>query len=62
MKNFGVCPVLGKKFVELMSHLVYSLDKECICADHNRNVKIIGSVGKKHEKMLQDIRVSIINI
>ena len=51
LKNTGLCNLSNITFGEVMAHFVWGLDEESICADHNGNVKIIGSAGKgKHEK------------
>ena len=43
-----------------MPLFIFGLDEESICADHFGNIKIVGSANKKkHEKIIQDSRVSI---
>ena len=43
-----------------MPYFIFGLDEESVCADHQGNVKIIGSENKKkHEMFLQYSRVSI---
>ena len=59
-RNTGVCPVTSRSFGELMPHFLIGLDESSICADHAGNLKIIGAANKKkHEKILQDSRLSI---
>ena len=47
LNNDGVCPVSGKYFGEFMPYFIFGLDEESVCADHQGNVKIIGSANKK---------------
>ena len=60
LNNDGLCPVSEKYFGKFMPYFIFGLYEESSFADHHGNVKIIGSANKKkHEKHLQDSRVSI---
>ena len=59
-KNTGVCSKTGKSFGELIQQYIVGLDEMCLQGDAHGSCTIIGSVDKKkHEKLLQDGRVSI---
>ena len=59
-KNTGRCNMSGKSFPLLMGHFIIGLDEMCLMSDQHGGLKIIGSADKKkHEKLLQDSRVSI---
>ena len=60
LNNDGLCPVSERNFGKFMPYFIFGLYEESSFADHHGNVKIIGSANKKkHEKHLQDSRVSI---
>ena len=59
-KNTGRCNKTGKSFQFVMGHFIIGLDEMCLMSDQHGGLKIIGSADKKkHEKLLQDSRVSI---
>jgi hypothetical protein len=59
-KNIGLCQKSGKTFGEVMAHFIIGLDEMCIMSDAHGTLTVIGSFDKKkHEKLLQDSRVSI---
>ena len=55
LKNTELCNLSNKTFGEVMAYFVWGLDEESICADHNGNVKIIGSAGKRKHKKISKI-------
>ena len=58
-KNTGKCNKSGETFGELIEHFLIGLDKTCLIADANGDMKIIGKFGRrKHEKMAGDCRAS----
>ena len=59
-KNVGRCNKSQRTFGEVMHHFVVGLDEMCLMSDAHGNLRIIGAAEKKkHEKLLQDLRVSI---
>ena len=58
--NIGLCKKSGKTFGEVMAHFIIGLDEMCIMSDAHGTLHVIGAAEKKkHEKLLQDSRVSI---
>ena len=58
--NVGLCTKSGKSFGEVMAHFIIGLDEMCIMSDAHGTLHVIGAAEKKkHEKLLQDSRVSI---
>ena len=58
-KNTGKCNKSGETSGELIEHFLIGLDKTCLMADANGDMKIIGKFGRrKHEKMAGDCRAS----
>ena len=59
-KNTGLCQSSGKRFCWVMEHFIIGLDEMCLMSDQHGGLQVIGaSDKKKHEKLLQDSRVSI---
>jgi hypothetical protein len=60
MSNTGLCKWSGKSFSEVMGHFIVGLDEMCLMSDAHGHLRVFGSANKKkHEKLLQDLRVSI---
>ena len=58
--NTGRCRKTSKVFGEVIQHCIVGLDEMCLMSDHHGNLRVIASANnKKHEKLLQDCRVSI---
>ena len=58
--NTGLCKQSGKTFGEVMGHFIVGLDEMCVMSDAHGDLRVFGSADKKkHEKLLQDSRVSI---
>ena len=58
--NTGRCKKSNKSFGEVMHHFIAGLDEMCLMSDMHGNLCVIGVLGgTKHEKLLQDSRVSI---
>ena len=58
--NTGLCGRSGKTFGEVIEHFIWGLDEMCLMSDHHGNLHVIACAEKKkHEKLLQDTRVSI---
>ena len=59
-KNTGLCNKTNKTFPWVMHHFIIGLDEMCLMSDAHGTLHIIGAADKKkHEKILQDSRVSI---
>lgn len=59
-QNTGRCKKSNKSFGEVIQHFIVGLDEMCLMSDMHGNLRVIGAAGKtKHEKLLQDSRVSI---
>jgi hypothetical protein len=60
MSNTGLCKRSGKSFGEVMGHFIVGLDEMCLMSDAHEDLHVFGSADKKkHEKLLQDLCVSI---
>jgi hypothetical protein len=58
--NTGLCKQSGKTFGEVMGHFIVGLNEMCLMSDTHGDLCVFGSADKKkHEKLLQDLRVSI---
>jgi len=58
--NMGLCKKSGLSFGEVIGHFIIGLDEMCLMSDQHGGLHIIGAADKKkHEKLLQDSRVSI---
>jgi hypothetical protein len=58
--NTGLCKRSRKSFGEVMGHFIVGLDEMCLLSDTHGDLHVFGSADrKKHEKLLQDLRVSI---
>jgi hypothetical protein len=58
-RNTGVCRVTGKTFGELMAHFILGGDETCLLANDGVVTVLGDKEKKKHEKVLDDSRVSI---
>ncbi len=59
--NTGLCKRSGKTFGEVMGHFIVGLNEMCLMSDAHGDLRVFGSASKKkHDKLLQDLRVSII--
>ena len=58
--NTGPCRKTGKTFGEIIQHFIWGLDEMCLLSDHHGTLYVVACAQKKkHEKLLQDCRVSI---
>ena len=58
--NTGRCRKTNKLFGEVMHHFIIGLDEMCIMSDAHGDLRVVACAQKKkHEKLLQDCRVSI---
>jgi hypothetical protein len=58
--NTGLCKRSGKSFGEVVGHFIAGLNEMCLMSDAHGDLRVFGSADKKkHEKLLQDSRVSI---
>lgn len=59
-KNTGLCKKSNKSFPWVMEHFIIGLDEMCLMSDAHGDLHVIAAADKKkHEKLLQDSRVSI---
>ena len=59
-KNTGLCKKSNKSFPWVMEHFIIGLDEMCLMSDAHGDLRVIAAADKKkHEKLLQDSRVSI---
>jgi hypothetical protein len=58
--NTGLCKQSGKTFGEVIGHFIVGLNEMCLMSDVHGDLRLFGSADKKkHEKLLQDLCMSI---
>ena len=58
--NTGRCKKSNLRFEQVLHHFIVGLDEMCLMSDAHGNLQVVAAADKKkHEKLLQDCRVSI---